>query len=176
MTKLSYVEQLRHPNWQRKRLEVMGEAQFECENCGEKEATLNVHHRRYVKGRMVWEYERPELVCLCERCHQEEHEHREILDMLIVAGGSAAVRDAIGLLGGWLEGNLEIEDLSLAATAREIGGPLFDFAVFGSMLHQYPDTLLALLKAASPRHLNPAQENAIERWKDFVRALEKSGL
>lgn len=176
MAKLSYGEQLKHPNWQRKRLEVMEAAGFNCENCGDKESTLNVHHRRYVKGRMVWEYDRPDLVCLCEQCHQAEHEERELLDMLLVAGGRGALRNAIGFLGGWLEGNLDLNDATLGEAARDVGGFTFDFAVLGTMLNQYPDTLMALLKAQQPTRLNPAQECVIERWQAFVSAMEKSGL
>lgn len=176
MATMTYREQIRHPNWQRKRLEVMQAADYSCENCGEKERTLNVHHRRYVKGRMVWEYERPDLVCLCEQCHIDEHELKELLDLLLAAGGVGALRDAIALLGGWMEGNLEIDDPALSDAARQVGSPLFDFAVFGTMLNQYPDTMLALLKSAAPQRLNPAQEAAVDRWKAFVKAMEESGL
>lgn len=175
-TKLTYGEQLKHPNWQRKRLEVMEAAEFQCENCGDKESTLNVHHRRYVKGRMVWEYERPDLVCLCYQCHMSEHELREVLDLLLAAGGANAIRCAIGLLGGWLDGNLDIDDQALSKEAQSIDGPMFDFGVFGSMLNHYPDTLVALLEVANPLRLNPVQEQAVERWKSFSETLKKSGL
>lgn len=59
--KLSWSQQYKHPQWQRKRLEALEAAGWECENCGEKETTLNVHHKRYVKGRMIWEYDVSEL-------------------------------------------------------------------------------------------------------------------
>lgn len=35
MKKMTYTEQLQHPNWQRKRLEVMEAAEFSCELCGD---------------------------------------------------------------------------------------------------------------------------------------------
>lgn len=176
MAKMTYSEQLRHPNWQRKRLEVMKVAGFECENCGDKDSTLNVHHRRYVKGRMAWEYEGPDLVCLCEECHKEEHEHRELLDLLLVIGGRNAFTEVIGFLGGWLEGNLMIDDPAVTKDAMSVGGSAFDFGVFGSMLNQYPDCLLKMLQAAGPLKLNPAQEAVVRRWQEFVAALESSGL
>lgn len=69
----SYSELLRHPKWQRKRLEVMNAAGFRCEKCGDAETTLNVHHKKYRCGAKPWEYELHELECLCERCHQKEH-------------------------------------------------------------------------------------------------------
>jgi hypothetical protein len=69
----TYWEKLKDPRWQRKRLEVMEAAGFECESCGDKEATLNVHHKAYKKNADPWEYEIEELACLCEVCHAHEH-------------------------------------------------------------------------------------------------------
>ncbi len=77
MGKMSYSDQLKHPFWQRKRLEVMESAGFACECCGDKETTFHVHHKRYVKGRLVWEYEGHELQLLCAHCHASEHESQE---------------------------------------------------------------------------------------------------
>lgn len=73
MGKMTYAEQLAHPNWQRKRLEVLEDAEWTCQGCGETEITLHVHHKRYVKGRMAWEYETDELQALCKDCHAKEH-------------------------------------------------------------------------------------------------------
>jgi hypothetical protein len=73
MATLSYREQLRHPNWQRLRLEAMQRAGFKCEKCGTATTTLNVHHKRYVQGRLAWEYALSELEVLCEPCHEAEH-------------------------------------------------------------------------------------------------------
>jgi 5-methylcytosine-specific restriction endonuclease McrA len=39
----------RHPEWQKKRLEVMQDAHFLCQECGEGQKTLNVHHTYYLK-------------------------------------------------------------------------------------------------------------------------------
>lgn len=83
MAKLTYSEQLKHPKWQRRRLERLNAAQFMCESCGEAEKTLHVHHRRYIKGRMAWEYDDEELPVLCEDCHALEHDARSRLDALI---------------------------------------------------------------------------------------------
>lgn len=60
MLKMAYRDQLLHPNWQRKRLEMLEAAGWECTSCGGAEKTLHVHHKRYVKGRMAWEYEADE--------------------------------------------------------------------------------------------------------------------
>ena len=69
----SYSEKLRDPRWQRRRLEIMQFARFRCEQCGEKDRMLSVHHRVYRVGSAPWAYPDHELACLCEECHHFEH-------------------------------------------------------------------------------------------------------
>ncbi|SRR6266403_2045854 len=69
-----WAQQYRDPRWQRRRLEIMGRADFRCEYCNAGNDTLNVHHKLYRKGAAPWEYTDEELVCICECCHEEEHE------------------------------------------------------------------------------------------------------
>lgn len=85
MSKPTYLELLRDPRWQRKRLEVMERADFACEECGDKSTTLNVHHKLYRKGAMPWEYADEELGCLCETCHEAEHTSRDALKTAIAS-------------------------------------------------------------------------------------------
>lgn len=99
MQKLTYSEQLRHPNWQRRRLEILESADFACEKCGTHERQLHVHHRRYIKGRMAWDYGDVDLECLCSECHGAEHVARAKLDELL-AQGFGRVELALGLLAG----------------------------------------------------------------------------
>jgi 5-methylcytosine-specific restriction endonuclease McrA len=73
MSKMTYSEQLKHPKWQKRRLEILDRAGFSCEGCGDKDKTLHVHHKIYHKGAMAWEYEDRELVAFCESCHGEWH-------------------------------------------------------------------------------------------------------
>lgn len=80
----SYVERLRDPRWQRKRLEIMQRAEFLCESCDASDKTLNVHHKLYRKGANPWDYEDFELECLCEDCHEKKHKIRAALDAAIV--------------------------------------------------------------------------------------------
>lgn len=179
MTTMTYKEQLLHPNWQRKRLEVMQEVGFKCEACGTDEITLNVHHRRYVKGRKVWEYELHELACLCQPCHRQEHQHRELLDLLLLANDGGALQQAIGLLGGFLDGDLLL-DADAAAQAGEVGAPYFDLGLLASIvLGTGPRGYLRVVEALQIESLNPAQEAAIEKWRRDVGlsdAMEDAGL
>lgn len=83
MTKLNYADQLKHPNWQRKRLECLNSAGFACSCCGDTESMLHVHHKRYVKGRMAWEYGLDELEVLCGQCHSDGHKYSETIDQIL---------------------------------------------------------------------------------------------
>ncbi len=69
MEKISYSDKLKDPRWQKKRLEIFNRYEFTCKLCGDKETTLNIHHKKYVYGKEPWEYDNEELVTLCEHCH-----------------------------------------------------------------------------------------------------------
>jgi hypothetical protein len=56
-------------------LEIMERDEFTCQSCGAKDKTLNVHHKKYVRGLMPWEYCGFVLVTLCEDCHRAEPEN-----------------------------------------------------------------------------------------------------
>lgn len=80
---LTYAEQLRHPNWQRRRLEILERDGFECQLCFDTETQLHVHHKRYFKGRKAWEYEDEYLITVCENCHHDAHETADELAQAI---------------------------------------------------------------------------------------------
>jgi len=67
---MNYQDQLKHPNWQKKRLQILKRDKFTCKLCKDKETTLNVHHIRYSDG-MAWEIENEYLITLCKHCHAE---------------------------------------------------------------------------------------------------------
>lgn len=101
MTRLTYAEQLRHPKWQRRRLEMLQAANFTCAECSGTESTLHVHHKRYFKGRMAWEYTDTELQVLCEECHQAAHDLQEGIGRALNLIPAA---EALSLLCGFLDG------------------------------------------------------------------------
>lgn len=74
MSKPTYYELLKHPLWQRKRLQILDRAKFRCESCGDEESTLHVHHGYYERGLKPWEYPDDSLHCLCESCHESDQE------------------------------------------------------------------------------------------------------
>jgi hypothetical protein len=107
MSKLTYREQLLHPNWQRKRLEILNRDSFRCCACDNDQRTLHVHHKQYVSGRMAWEYPNEELATLCELCHDITHyaadSLKEVFAQLPFAG-KANLYSAHVLLAGWATG------------------------------------------------------------------------
>ena len=71
--RLPYSEQIKHPKWQRKRLEILQRDDFTCRSCENTEKTLHVHHIVYKEILYPWEYKDEELITLCEECHEAWH-------------------------------------------------------------------------------------------------------
>lgn len=170
MATMTYKEQLLHPLWQQKRLQVLEAAGWQCRACGTKEITLHVHHKKYVKGRKAWEYELSELECLCKNCHQTEHGKRELLDRLLSAGNNS-LDVAIGLLAGYLEGALDISnDDADHQAALEVAEPWMRLGLLASLVDPSPAACLRAAQAcgSSP---NPAHEDAMAEWEEHVEYL-----
>jgi hypothetical protein len=96
--KMTYAQQLKHPNWQRVRLQMLEAANWKCEECSASEQMLHVHHKRYVKGRMAWEYSHAELQVLCADCHEEHHYIENELNELLAQVSST---ESLALLRGF---------------------------------------------------------------------------
>jgi hypothetical protein len=163
---MTYREQLLHPNWQRKRLECLEAAAFECEVCGDGQNTLHVHHKRYVKGRMAWDYPMSELAVLCAACHTEDHANRALLDRMIAEStlGTYTVVAAVALLAGYLDGQAAI-DPALADDARKLDGSTYDGGLFAGMCSGATwEKLSEAAKVLSPVTASPAERVAMARW------------
>jgi len=119
----AYSDQFKDPRWQRRRLEILSRDEFSCQWCQSKDSTLHVHHKRYVKGRKVWEYSDDELVTFCDECHKEWHrmdESRALLFAQAPIEGPGAAHQLIALCAGFLaaEGYLidpELKELGASA-------------------------------------------------------------
>lgn len=70
-----YREYLKHPLWQRLRIEVLERDGFRCRKCGKSIGcvSLEVHHKGYIDGRKPWEYPKDVLISLCRTCHELLH-------------------------------------------------------------------------------------------------------
>lgn len=71
----SYAEKLKHPKWQRKRLEVFERDGFTCVKCGETEQMLHVHHLVYKDD--PWDVDLCDLETLCKKCHKAMHKKKK---------------------------------------------------------------------------------------------------
>jgi hypothetical protein len=67
-----YIEKLKDPRWQKKRLIILQRDNWTCQKCGSKEKCLNVHHVFYEPCREPWEHKDENLITLCEGCHHLE--------------------------------------------------------------------------------------------------------
>lgn len=43
-----------------------------CAKCGNTQS-LELHHKRYINDKLLWEYEDDDLEVLCKKCHLNEH-------------------------------------------------------------------------------------------------------
>lgn len=95
---MTYSEKLKNPRWQKKRLERLEESDFSCDNCGDGDSELAVHHRHYKKGAAPWEYDNDDLLVLCKKCHERLH---TALDRLMRHVGRITTQDTIERLCGY---------------------------------------------------------------------------
>lgn len=81
----TYGQKLLDPRWQKRRLEILERDGWKCQepDCGDKTATLHVHHRWYEPGADPWDAGDDALVTLCESCHEAERGRRGIEDALL---------------------------------------------------------------------------------------------
>lgn len=72
---MKYSEKLKHPKWQKKRLEILQRDNFTCVLCGDKETELQINHLKYTGE----PYDAPnkDLETLCKHCHALKHYAKE---------------------------------------------------------------------------------------------------
>lgn len=88
---MTYAEKLKHPRWQKCRLQILERDHWACVYCLDKETNLQVHHKRYIKGKEPWDYEHYDLEAICEDCHKYLTEH-------IKAGGNPAIFETLKIV------------------------------------------------------------------------------
>jgi len=61
--------------WKTFRDEVIELDGYKCKDCGRtsNEVILQVHHKKYVKGKLPWEYPLQDCEALCKGCHSSRH-------------------------------------------------------------------------------------------------------
>ena len=79
---MTYKEQIKHPKWQKKRLEILKRDDFKCKYCKSEDKTLNVHHICYISGLKIWEYDNELLITLCEDHHDLIHDLHKVFALI----------------------------------------------------------------------------------------------
>lgn len=68
---MEYIQKLKDPRWQRKRLTIMDRDQWTCRRCDCTERTLQIHHLYYKPQTEPWDYPDEALITLCDLCHEK---------------------------------------------------------------------------------------------------------
>jgi 5-methylcytosine-specific restriction endonuclease McrA len=68
---MNYLDQLKSPLWQKKRLEIFQRDNFKCRVCESEENQLHVHHLYYKPKTLLWEYDNEGLVTVCDKHHEQ---------------------------------------------------------------------------------------------------------
>lgn len=160
---MNYRQQLADPRWQKRRLEILNISNWECSNCGNSAEQLHVHHPRYIKGRMAWEYADDELEALCKTCHEQHHKAESALQEQIHSSPYGA-RFFSGLAVGFLDVGLDLDDSD--GVLRDYVCP--DAAMTGAFaqmfFHAHRNTKAAIARALALEgtHRNPAEQRLID--------------
>ncbi len=76
MKESNYLQKLKDPRWQKKRLEIFERDNWQCQCCHDDENMLNVHHKRYPPNTEPWDCPNEFLITLCQDCHEAETKER----------------------------------------------------------------------------------------------------
>lgn len=80
---VTYIQKLKHPKWQKCRLERLEAAGFRCSHCKSEDNQLHIHHGYYAKGKEPWEADPAHLHVYCSICHKvAEDIKQELLSTL----------------------------------------------------------------------------------------------
>ncbi len=78
MSNQLYLEKLKDPRWQKKRLEILNRDNWACQYCEDTTHTLIAHHKLYLPDVEPWDYPNHLLITLCESCHELENQRKII--------------------------------------------------------------------------------------------------
>jgi len=121
----SYAEKLKDPRWQKKRLEVLEAAGWECHSCGDRENELHVHHNEYISGREPWEYETQQFSVLCVPCHEACDKMRGVIREMLSLLLPSRSQEVIGVLARMCVGDRLEFDVTCASGSEEFWSGFF---------------------------------------------------
>lgn len=121
MDKIEWRDQYKHPQWQRVRLQVMQLAGFKCQMCGADDETLNVHHKTYIKGRLIWEYELDNFESLCNCCHEDAHKAKDRIMAVMRSVPSVFWEEMADFMTGYMNDRSDAELDAVEPFSFELG-------------------------------------------------------
>ena len=122
----SYLEKLKDPRWQKKRLEIFERDNWMCQKCFDEKSTLVIHHKLYLPKTEPWDYPQELLITLCQPCHEEEWQSAQIDQSLLHAVHSKFFSDDISEIAvGFYTMELPLQRENYGAT---IGWALTDIS------------------------------------------------
>lgn len=157
----SYIELLRHPKWQRKRLEILQLARFACTECGADDKPLHVHHGYYARGAKPWEYPDHSLHALCEGCHAARQQRLEQVRRLL---GRLANRDLEMVCGFVLACIPTLEECHVVESVDALDGVRVGLGL------SYRETLTAISSGEMWRYSIPSE--VVKEFEDICNMIE----
>ena len=79
---MTYKEQLLTIEWYQKRDTIKERDKNTCQMCMSKK-DLHVHHKKYIVGKLAWEYEDECLITVCNKCHSKHHNKPIIKEKIV---------------------------------------------------------------------------------------------
>ena len=70
-------ELLKDIKWKKKRQFILDRDNWTCVLCGSSNKRLNIHHKKYFKDKMPWEYPDDLLITVCKECHTKIHKKND---------------------------------------------------------------------------------------------------
>lgn len=132
---MSYSDKLRHPKWQKKRLEILSRDNFRCRMCDDTEMELHVHHLEYNKNGNPWDVDNEYLITYCKVCHMLVEDFSKI--------------DNINLLGVHRESYTSIDDMYFIASKFNsenlVYGIIYSEGDYKTVCSIEPDSLKKIL-------------------------------
>ena len=122
----SFWQLYNHPKWQEMRLLVMEDSCFECNNCGDSEKKLNVHHTYYEKGLKPWEYPQESLRCLCDKCHKMVHNQKTQMNRQLGKMDYLDVERIIGYMTG-IEASAKVHNVPVVLSSPDMFEGFHDY-------------------------------------------------
>lgn len=98
MTNQAYVELLKDPRWQKRRLHIFNRDHWACQSCGATEKSLQVHHLRYERGKPPWDSPDDALTTLCDACHWATTDLKRLIRHLLDRASFASLARVAGYL------------------------------------------------------------------------------